>query len=223
MSADGTIRVLIVDDHQIVRTGLRAVISLTDGLEVVGEAATGQSGIDQCSALSPDVVLMDIKMPGMDGVTAIDRITAESPDVNVVALTSFDDPGLMRRALEAGAVGYLLKDTDEDELVAAIRLASQRNSVIAASAMKDLVANPPPEPGDEYRASFTPREVGVLQLVAEGFTNSQIADRLGISPSTVNFHVHNILGKLDAKTRTEAVAIAVRERIVDFGIDSIDT
>jgi NarL family two-component system response regulator LiaR len=216
MNPYGTIRVLIVDDHQIVRTGLRAIISLNHGIEVVGEAANGQSAIDQCSALGPNVVLMDMKMPGMDGATAIDRIRAEFPEVNVLALTSFDDPGVVRRALEAGAVGYLLKDLDEDELVAAIRLAARGRSVITPSAITGLVENPPQESGDEYRASVTAREMDVLQLVAGGFTNSQISNRLGISLSTVNFHVHNILGKLGAKTRTEALAIAVRERLVDL-------
>jgi len=216
MSAHGTIRVLIVDDHQIVRTGLRAIISLSEGLEVVGEAGNGQSGIDQCSALSPNVVLMDMKMPGMDGATAIDRISAESPEVNVLALTSFDDPDIVRRALEAGAVGYLLKDSDEDELIAAIRLAASGSSVVAPSAIQGLVTNPPQEPGAEYQASVTAREMEVLQLVARGLTNSQISNRLSISLSTVNFHVHNILDKLGAKTRTEALAIAVRERLLDL-------
>ena len=216
MSAHGTVRVLIVDDHKIVRTGLRAMISLNDGLEVVGEATNGQSGIDQCAALGPNVVLMDMKMPGMDGPTAIDRISAEFPEVNVLALTSFDDPRIVRRALEAGAVGYLLKDVDEDELVAAIRLAARGRGVVAPSAMTGLVANPPQEPGDEYRASVTTREMDVLRLVARGLTNSQISNRLSISLSTVNFHVHNLLDKLGAKTRTEALAIAVRERLVDL-------
>lgn len=159
---------------------------------------------------------MDMKMPGMDGVTAIDRIGSEFPAVNVLALTSFDDPGIVRQALEAGAVGYLLKDSDEDELIAAIRLAARDRNVIAPSAMKGLVANSPQEPGDEYRASVTAREMDVLRLLAGGFTNSQISDRLGVSLSTVNFHVHNILGKLGAKTRTEALAIAVREGLVDL-------
>jgi len=216
MNELGTIRVLIVDDHQVVRSGLRAIILLNDGLEVVGEAADGQSGIDQCSALRPNVVVMDMKMPGMDGVAAIEGIIAESPEVNVLALTSFDDPRIVRRALEAGAVGYLLKDSDEDELVAAIRLAARGRGVVAPSAMKGLVANPPQAPGDEYRASVTAREMDVLRLLSGGLTNSQISNRLDVSLSTINFHVHNILDKLGAKTRTEAVAIAVREGLIDL-------
>jgi NarL family two-component system response regulator LiaR len=216
MSTQGAVRVVIVDDHQVVRTGLRAILSVNDGLEVVGEAANGQSAIDQCSALTPDVVLMDMKMPAMDGATAIELIRAESPEINVIALTSFDDPRTVRRALDAGAAGYLLKDADEDELVAAIFLAATGRSVIAPSAMKALVANPSQEPGDDYRASLTPRELEVLRLVAAGLTNSQISKRLVISISTANFHVHNILDKLGAKTRTEAVAIAVREGLVEL-------
>jgi DNA-binding NarL/FixJ family response regulator len=216
MSAHEAVRVLIVDDHEVVRTGLRTMISLHDDLEVVGDAANGQSGIDQCSALSPNVVLMDMKMPGMDGVTAIDRILAECPEVNVLALTSFDDPRIVRRALEAGAVGYLLKDSSEDELVAAIRLAAKGRGVVAPTAIMGLVTDTPQEPGDEYRVSVTAREMDVLRLVAGGLTNSQISNRLGISLSTVNFHVHNILDKLGAKTRTEAVVIAVRELLLDL-------
>jgi DNA-binding NarL/FixJ family response regulator len=216
MSAHGTIRVLIVDDHKIVRTGLRTMISLNDGLEVVGEATNGQSGIEQCSALGPNVVLMDMMMPRMDGPTAIDRITAEFPEVSVLALTSFDDPHIVRRALKAGAVGYLLKDTEEDELVAAIRLAATGRGVVAPSAMKSLVEEPPQEPDEKTQDSVTARELDVLRLVARGFTNSQISNHLSISLSTVNFHVHNILDKLGAKTRTEALGIAVREGLVDL-------
>jgi DNA-binding NarL/FixJ family response regulator len=192
------------------------MISLNDGLEGVGEATNGQSAIDQCAALDPNVVLMDMKMPGMDGPTATEHISAEFPEVNVLALTSFDDPHIVRRALETGAVGYLLKDTDEDELVAAIRLAAGGRGVVAPSAMKGLVADSPQETSGEYRASVTAREMDVLRLVARGLTNSQISNSLSISLSTVNFHVHNILDKLGAKTRTEALAIAVREGLVDL-------
>ena len=217
MTSNSTVRVLIVDDHEIVRTGLRAIISLHDGLEVVGEARNGQSAIDQCAALGPNVVLMDMKMPGMDGPTTIARMSERFPGVKILALTAFDDPQLVRRALRAGAVGYLLKDSEEHELIAAIQSAAAAEYGSAnASTSQGVVEDPPEGPSEKYRASVTAREMEVLRLVADGFTNPQISERLSISLSTVNHHVHNILDKLGAKTRTEAVAIAVREGLVDL-------
>jgi DNA-binding NarL/FixJ family response regulator len=216
MTADPTVRVLIVDDHEVVRTGLRAMLSLHDGLEVVGEATNGQSAIDQCAAVGPNLVLMDMKMPGMDGPTAIARMCARFPGVKVLALSAFDEPHLVRRALRAGAVGYLLKDTDEDELIAAIQLAAAGYGVGTPLGSQSLVEEPREASGEEYRASISPREMDVLGFVAGGLTNPQIAERLGISLSTVNFHVHNLLDRLGAKTRTEAVGIAVREGLIDL-------
>jgi NarL family two-component system response regulator LiaR len=217
MTSNSTVRVLIVDDHEIVRTGVRAIISLHDGLEVVGEARNGQSAIDQCAALGPNVVLMDMKMPGMDGPTTIARMRERFPGVRIVALTAFDEPQLIRRALQAGAVGYLLKDSDEHELINAIRFAAaaEHGSAIASTS-QGVVEDPPERSGEHYRVSVTGREMEVLRHVAAGLTNPQISRRLGISLSTVNHHVHNILDKLGAKTRTEAVAIAVREGLVDL-------
>jgi DNA-binding NarL/FixJ family response regulator len=210
MTHHSTIRVLIVDDHEIIRTGLRAIISLHDGLDVVGEARNGQSAIDQCAALGPNVVLMDMKMPGMDGPTTIARMSEQFPEVKILALTAFDEPQLVRRALGAGAFGYLLKDTEEHELIATIRLAGAGHGSATASTSQGLAEDPPEAPRETYAESFTAREKEVLRLLVDGLTNPQISRRLVISPSTVSYHVHNILGKLDAKTRTEAVAIALR-------------
>jgi two-component system, NarL family, response regulator LiaR len=214
MTNEGPIRVLVVDDHKVVRKGLSTFISVNDDLELVGEAANGEEAIEQCAALRPDVVLMDMKMPVMDGPTAIGHMKARFPGVNIVALTSFDDEAFAQRALEAGAIGYLFKDVEEDELMSAIRFASEGRGVIAPEAMRALIARSLNEP-DEYAVELTEREQATLELVAKGLTNPQIADRLMISVSTVNFHVHNVLGKLGAKTRTEAVAIALGEGLID--------
>ncbi len=208
------IRVLVVDDHKVVRKGLRTFIAVNDDLELVGEAGNGEEAIKQAEALSPDVVLMDLKMPVMDGPTAIEHIRASSPDVQIVALTSFDDESLAQRAIDAGAIGYLFKDAEEEELISAIRLASQGRSVLAPGAMRALVARS--SDTEPYQVRLTDRELEILRLVTRGLTNPQIAERLIISVSTVNFHVHNILDKLGAKTRTEAVAIAAREGLIDF-------
>lgn len=208
------IRVLIVDDHQVVRKGLRMFISVHDDLELVGEAGNGEEAIEQCAALLPDVVLMDMKMPVMDGPTAIEHIRTRFPEVNVVALTSFTDDAFARRALEAGAIGYLFKDVDEDELISAIRLAGKGHGVVAPEAVQALTTHARIEE-DVSAVGLTEREQTTLDLVARGLTNPQIADRMMISISTVNFHVHNVLDKLGAKTRTEAVVIAAREGLID--------
>lgn len=215
MTQTEPIRILVVDDHKVVRNGLRTFITVHDDLEMVGEAANGEEAVERCGALRPNVVLMDMKMPVMDGPTAITRIKAQFPDVNVVALTSFDDEALAQRALEAGAIGYLFKDVGEDDLTSAIRLASEGRGVIAPEAMRALVARSLNEPeSNGYALELTEREQATLELVAKGLTNPQIASRLTISVSTVNFHVHNVLDKLGAKTRTEAVVIASREGLI---------
>lgn len=213
MNATAPIRVLVVDDHKVVRNGLRTFISVSDDLEMVGEAGNGREAVERCAELLPDVVLMDMKMPVMDGPTAIEQIRDQFPEVNVVALTSFDDEAFARRALEAGAVGYLLKDIGEKELALAIRQASQGQGTVAAGTMRALIDQ---SRGDEYAVDLTDRERETLDLVATGLTNPQIADRLMVSVSTINFHVHNVLEKLGAKTRTEAVSIAAKEGLLDI-------
>jgi DNA-binding NarL/FixJ family response regulator len=208
------IRVLLVDDHKVVRNGLRTFLATHDDLEVVGEAGNGEEGVEQCTALHPDVVLMDMKMPVMDGPEAIERILENDPEVKIIALTSFDDAGYARRALIAGATGYLFKDVNEGDLVSAIRLARQGSGVVAPEAMRAIVGRPA-NSDDAYRVQLTDRELETLGLVARGLTNPQIADHLVVSVSTVNFHVHNVLDKLGAKTRTEAVVIASREGLIE--------
>jgi NarL family two-component system response regulator LiaR len=210
---DSQIRILIVDDHKVVRKGLRTFIAVHDDLELVGEAGNGEEAIEQCAALQPDVVLMDLKMPVMDGPTAIRHIRERFPEIKIVALTSFDDDTMARRALKAGAIGYLFKDVEEDELMAAIRFAHLGQSIVAPEAMRALLASSLTD--DDYSVGLTVREQETLDLVARGMTNPEIADKLMISVSTVNFHVHNVLDKLGAKTRTEAVVIAAREGLID--------
>ena len=214
MKASERIRILVVDDHKMVRNGLRTFIAVHDDLELIGEAGNGEQAIEQCIALRPDVVLMDMKMPVMDGPEAIERILARIPEINIIALTSFDDENFARRALESGATGYLIKDVDEEDLISAIRLASQGSGVVAPKAMQALVGRAQKEE-DTYTAVLTDRELETLGLVARGLTNPQIADRLLVSVSTVNFHVHNILDKLGTKTRTEAVVVAAREGLIE--------
>jgi NarL family two-component system response regulator LiaR len=210
---DSQIRILIVDDHKVVRKGLRTFIAVHDDLELVGEAGNGEEAIEQCAALQPDVVLMDLKMPVMDGPTAIRHIRERFPEIKIVALTSFDDDTMAQRALKAGAIGYLFKDVEEDELMAAIRFAHLGQSIVAPEAMRALLASSLTD--DDYSVGLTVREQETLDLVARGMTNPEIADKLMISVSTVNFHVHNVLDKLGAKTRTEAVVIAAREGLID--------
>jgi NarL family two-component system response regulator LiaR len=209
------IRLLIVDDHKVVRNGLQVFISLYDDIEVVGEARNGQQAVEQCATHRPDVVLMDMVMPVMDGPTATRLIREQFPQVQVVALTSFDEEEIVQRAIEAGAVGYLYKDVEEDELIDAIRSAREGRPVLAPEAMKALmdrtvapVESPAVEP-------LTKREREVLSLVAQGMTNPQIAEQLVISTSTVTFHVHNILGKLGVGNRTEAVAMAIQSKLIE--------
>ena len=209
------IRLLIVDDHKVVRNGLRVFISLYDDIEVVGEAKDGQQAFEQCAAARPDVVLMDMVMPVMDGPTAIRIIRERFPHVQVVALTSFDEEEYVQRAIEAGAVGYLYKDVEEEELVGAIRSAREGRPVLAPEALRALMhrAARPQEPA--AIEPLTNREREVLGLMAQGKTNPQIAEQLVVSTSTVQFHVHNILGKLGVQTRTEAVAIAIQSRLIE--------
>lgn len=206
------IRVAIVDDHKVVRTGLVAFLSVHSDVEVVGEAANGAEAVTLVDAVDPDVVLMDLRMPVMDGPDAIAAIRADHQGTHVVALTTFDDTALAQRALDAGATGFLFKDADEEELMSAIRMAHRGRSVIAPEVMELLVEGQ----SDEYVVSLTDREGDVLALVAQGKTSPEIAELLSVSVSTVNFHVHNILDKLGAKTRTEAVAIAAREGLIQI-------
>ncbi len=212
MSEQRIIRVLIADDHRMVRKGLAILIEGTDDLALVGEASNGREAVRLCTELRPDVVLMDLIMPEMDGVEAIRIIHQTCAHVQVVALTSYKDDTLVQSALQAGAVGYLLKDASVDDLIAAIRAAHDGKPTLSLEAMQALLQGKtqPPPLGDD----LTAREREVLAALVEGLTNRQIAIQLGISPYTVNAHVSSILSKLNASSRTEAVALALQHNLL---------
>lgn len=207
-----TIRVMIVDEHPVVRSGLAAFLSVFDDLEIAAEAPGGAEAVELCREHHPDVVLMDLVMPEVDGATATARIREEFPDVQVIALTSFPEEDLVQRALAAGAIGYLLKNVSADELARAIRAAAEGKGTLAPEAAQALIhqAQRPHAPGHD----LTAREREVLELMVEGFSNPTIAETLFVSRSTVKFHVSSILAKLGAGSRTEAVAMAIQEKIV---------
>ena len=206
------IRVMLVDDHTMVRRGLSTFLSAFDDLTLAGEAESGAAAIRLCGEVLPDVILMDMVMPDMDGAAATRLIRQQFPQVQVIALTSFKEGDLVKNALEAGAIGYLLKDVSADELVDAIRAAHAGRATLSPEAAQALVetANQPPAPG----LDLTERELEVLALMVEGLNNTQIAGRLTISSSTVKSHVSNILSKLGVASRTEAVTLALRSRLI---------
>jgi NarL family two-component system response regulator LiaR len=206
------IRVLVVDDHTMVRRGLATFLKVFDDLELAGEAAGGQEAIQLCAKVQPDVVLMDMVMPDMDGATATRLIRKQSPLIQVIALTSFKEENLVQGALQAGAIGYLLKDVSADELAQAIRSAHAGRSTLSPEAAQALVhaVSQPPATG----LDLTEREQVVLALMVEGLNNTQIAGRLTVSPSTIKSHVSNILSKLGVSSRTEAVTLALRNGLV---------
>ena len=206
------IRVLIADDHALVRSGLETILLLYDDIELVAEADDGAEAVALCEQTMPDVVLMDLVMPGMDGVAATREIMRRCPATKVLVLTSFSDEGLIENALGAGASGYLMKDISGDRLAEAIRDACRGRPTLAPEAADVLMHRvSAPQP---VGADLTARERQVLTLLAEGLTNAEIAERLVVSLSTVKTHVSSIIAKLGAASRTEAATIAVRQRLV---------
>lgn len=209
-----TIPVLLVDDHTVVRQGLRMVMSLEDDLEVVGEAANGREAVEAVAELSPQVVLMDLLMPVMNGVEAIRTIKAQHPEVEVVALTSVLEDRMVIDAVEAGAAGYLLKETGPDALFEAIRAAARGEVRLDPRAQKRLVRE---VRTPTMRESLTGRETDTLRLIAKGMANKQIAAELGVSEVTVKTHVSNVLSKLGLQSRTQAALFALKEGLT--GLD----
>lgn len=212
MSEEIKIRVALVDDHDVVRRGLSVVLRAFDDLMLVGEASNGEEAIRMCGEVNPEVVLMDLIMPEMDGVTATRFIRQKYPQIQVVALTSFKDEELVQAALQAGAIGYLLKNASIDELADTIRAARMGKPTLAPEATQVLIdAAIRPAP---HTYNLTERELEVLALMAKGLNNPQIAERLMISRSTIKFHVSVILSKLGVASRTEAVALALQHNLV---------
>jgi NarL family two-component system response regulator LiaR len=206
------IRVMLVDDHMMVRRGLATFLKIFDDMQLVGEAESGEAAVKLCAEVIPDVILMDMLMPGMDGAAATRIIQEQFPQIQIIVLTSFKEVELINKALESGAIGYLLKNVMADELAQAIRSAHAGRASLSAEAAQILVttAKQPPAPG----LDLTEREREVLALMTKGLNNTQIAGILRVSPSTIKSHVSNILSKLGAASRTEAVTFALRNHIV---------
>jgi NarL family two-component system response regulator LiaR len=207
------IRVMLVDDHAVVRSGLSTFLMTCDDMELVGEAASGEQALSLCPQAKPDVVLMDLVMAGMDGATATRKIRDRCPEIQVIVLTSFKEQELVQGALQAGAIGYLLKDVTADELANAIRAAYAGKPTLAPEAAQVLI-QATRMPADKIGFDLTGREREVLALMVQGLNNNDIADKLVVSHSTAKFHVSSILSKLGATSRTEAVSIALQNRLV---------
>lgn len=224
MTDKAAIKILVVDDHTLVRKGTRALLTEVEGLKVVGEAGDGQEAIAQTEALQPDVILMDLMMPGMDGIEAIRRITAVHSDCKIIALTSFAADDKVFPAIKAGALGYLLKDSDPEELIHSIhqvhRGEPSLHPRIARKVLRELSrpSSYPPTPDP-----LTERELEVLRLVAKGLSNQKIANKLVVAEVTVRTHVSNILSKLHLANRVQATLYSLREGITtldnDFDLD----
>jgi NarL family two-component system response regulator LiaR len=206
------IRVVIVDDHRVVRSGLSAFLEGFGEFDLVGEAENGREAVALCERLRPDVVLMDLVMPELDGAAATRALRERCPQIRVIALTSYENDELVKGALEAGAIGYLLKNVSADELAGAIRAARAGRPTLAGEAARVLIraTSRTRTPGDD----LTAREREVLGLMAKGMSNNDIADRLVVERSTVKFHVSGILSKLGVESRTEAVVVALQHGLV---------
>ena len=214
MSEESRIRVMLVDDHAVVRSGRGTFLMTGEDMELVGEAANGKQALEMCEKVKPNVVLMDLVMPGMDGATATRLIREKCPEIQVIALTSFKEENLVQGALQAGAIGYLLKDISAEELSNAIRAAYAGKPALAPEAAQVLIHASMTPAADKVGHDLTSREREVLALMTEGLNNKQIAERLVVSPSTAKSHVSSILTKLGVASRTEAVALALQNKLV---------
>jgi NarL family two-component system response regulator LiaR len=206
------IRVLIVDDHAMVRKGLVAFLKNQPELDLVGEACDGREAVESCEQDQPDVILMDLVMPELSGVAATRTIHQRWPQVQVIALTSFQEKELVQDALQAGAIGYLLKNVSGEELAEAIRQAHSGRPTLAPEAIQALIQ--PPSEVESLAASLTRREHEVLALLVKGMSNPEIAGKLFISRATVKVHISNILSKLEVASRAEAISLAIQNKLV---------
>jgi NarL family two-component system response regulator LiaR len=210
MKAEQTpIRVMTIDDHEIMRDGIRFVLLAFEDIEFVGEARRGEDAVQLCQEVNPEVVLVDMKMAGMDGLQTTAAIKQACSDVQVLILTSFHDPNLVRRAIRAGAVGYLLKDASKEDLAAAIRAAKSGQTTFSPEAAEDLLAD-----STDTSVELTDREREVLTLLAQGMSNKEIGKQLHRSPFTVRHHVSQLIKKLGAANRAEVAAIAVERGLI---------
>lgn len=210
------IHILIVDDHPVVRDGLSAILATQPDFEVVGEAASGAEAIRQADTLRPDIIFLDLEMPGMDGVEALQNIRASQPDIRAIALTAFDTDERIMGAVRAGVQGYLLKGAPREELFNAVRVVFGGGSLLEPIVASRLLRRVSQNEGALPAEALTPREVEVLRLLAQGMPNKEIADQLVVSERTAKFHVSSILTKLGASNRTEAVAIAAQQGLIEM-------
>jgi len=213
------IRVLIADDHQVVREGLRMILEAEEGFQVVGEAADGVEAVELTGQSQPQVILMDLRMPRMDGLEAIERIRAQWPQVAIVILTTYDEDDLMVRGLRAGALGYLLKDTSRQELFNCLRAAARGDALLKPEMIARVLSSAPESPAgrrhrEPHEISLTERELEVLEGAAQGERNKEIAARLGITERTVKAHLTSIYNKLGVDSRASAVAVAMQSDLL---------
>ena len=215
METNQTIRVMLVDDHDMVRRGLAAFINVKADLELVGEARDGLEALSLVKDCQPDVILMDLVMPKMDGATATKKILQKHPNIQIIALTSFQEQELIRDALQAGAISYLLKNVSVDDLAGAIRAAYAGQSTLAPEAVQALLQSGLSRGETRIDYGLTPREMEVLELVVAGLNNREIAEELFVSRATAKAHVSHILNKMDVSNRAEAITFAFRNNLVD--------
>ena len=210
------IRVLIADDHALFRSGLRALLSLSSGIQVVGEASTGEEAVLKCETLKPDVILMDIQMPGLNGIEATRRIAQSNPDIGIIVVTMFEDDDSVFSAMRAGARGYILKEADEEEVLRAIRAVARGEAVFGPAIAKRLMRffSRSPQASAPIFSELTEREREILDLIARGENNAEIAQRLVLSPHTVRNHISSIFSKLQVADRAEAI---IRARDAGLG------
>jgi len=214
MNTSHTIRVMLVDDHNVVRSGLATFLRAYDDLELVGEAKNGLEAVNLCHEKQPDVILMDLMMPEMDGIAATRAILLEHPEIKIIAMTSFEEEQLVQGVLAAGAISYLIKNVTSDELASAIRAAFLGRSTLSPEAARVLVQAT--RPTKQPLFDLTEREMEVLHLVVQGQSNQQIADAMVISLATVKAHISNILSKLQVSSRAEATAYAVKHKLISL-------
>jgi len=212
MDTPQKIMVMLVDDHNVVRSGLATFLRAYDDLELVGEARNGREALNLCRQMKPDVILMDLMMPEMDGITTTRAILADYPEIKIIAMTSFEEEELVHGVLAAGAISYLLKNVTSDELAKAIRDAVSGKSTLSPEAANALVHAT--RPIKQPLVDLTERELEVLNLVAQGQSNQQIANTLVISLATVKAHISNILSKFQVSSRSEAIAFAIKHKVV---------
>jgi len=214
MNSSHVIRVMLVDDHNVVRSGLATFLRAYDDLELVGEAKNGLEAVNLCHEKQPDVILMDLMMPEMDGIAATRAILADYPEIKIIAMTSFEEEQLVQGVLAAGAISYLIKNVTSDELAKAIRDAASGRSTLSPEAARVLVQATRPTKQPLY--DLTEREMDVLKLVVQGQSNQQIAEALVISITTVKAHISNILSKLQLSSRAEAINYAIKHKLVSI-------